>query len=183
MKLRDISHHRLILSLIPPLLALGLQTWLWEDLKPHTWLLFYPAIFFSGWLGGPRGGVAATLLSLGLVAGFFSASDPALHGTAQLPALAVFALMGLLFAGFHGHYQAQAREKGLSERRFRTMFEEAPLGIALTDSRTREIHEVNRRFAEIVGRARDELKGIDWKDITAPEDTRKDMDNTRSSSF
>ena len=180
MKLRDISHHRLILSLIPPFLALGLQTWLWDDLKPHTWLLFYPATFFSAWLGGLRGGVAATLLSLGLVGGFFSASDPALEGAARLPAMIVFACMGFVFAGFHARVQAQAqvlREMADSERRFRTLFEEAPLGMSLTDSRTREIIEANPRFAEIVGRSRAELKSIDWKEITEPEDARKDMEN------
>jgi len=174
------DHHRLILSLIPPFLALGLQTWLWEDLKPHAWLLFYPATFFSAWLGGPRGGVAATLLSLGLNAGFPGAPDPTLEGAARLPAMAVFACMGFLFAGFHARLQAQAqalREMADSERRFRTLFEEAPLGMSLTDSRTRETIEVNPRFAEIVGRSSAELKSIDWKDITEPEDARKDLEN------
>ena len=49
--------------------------------------------------------------------------------------------------------------------------------MSLTDSRTREIIEANPRFAEIVGRSRAELKSIDWKEITEPEDARKDMEN------
>jgi hypothetical protein len=61
-------------------------------------------------------------------------------------ALAVFALMGLLFAGFHGHYLAQAREKGLSSGASAPCSGSAA-GHHLTDSHTREIHEVNPRFA------------------------------------
>ena len=180
------GHYRLVLSLIPPFLALGLQLWLWGNIRPDAWLLFYPAVFCSAWLGGLRGGVAATLLSLGLAGGFFAEPAPSLVAETDggLTAMAVFAFMGFLFAGFHERYQAQVkgqaqllRDLGLSERRFRTMFEEAPLGIALTDSQTRNIVEVNPRFAEIVGRSRSDLKSIDWKDITESEDARKDMDN------
>jgi PAS domain S-box-containing protein len=64
-----------------------------------------------------------------------------------------------------------------SERRFRTMFTEAPLGIALTDSLTAGIYEVNPRFAEIAGRTREELSTIDWISITHPEDVQEDLDN------
>ena len=176
----------LVLALIMPLLAWGLQTLAWDWISPSAFLLFYPAVFAAGWLGGWRGGAAATLLSAGLIGGFFmepsGGSMPAM--TADLPRLAVFTVMGFIFSGFHERHRTIVREQArllaemaLSERRFRTMFEEAPLGIALTDSRTRQLYEVNPRFAEIVGRTRAELKGLDWKDITEPGDAQKDMDN------
>ena len=64
-----------------------------------------------------------------------------------------------------------------SEARFRTMFEQAPLGIALIDSLTGQIHEVNDRFAAIAGRSREEMATIDWMAITHPDDVQEDLDN------
>ncbi|MCS6246497.1 MAG: PAS domain-containing protein [Opitutus sp.] len=64
-----------------------------------------------------------------------------------------------------------------SEARFKTMFEEAPLGIALIDSHTGHIYEVNPRFAAIAGRTREELASIDWLKITHPDDVQADLDN------
>ena len=64
-----------------------------------------------------------------------------------------------------------------SEERFRTMFEEAPLGIALIDSLTGHIYNVNPRFAEIAGRTKDEMTSIDWMSITHPDDVQEDLDN------
>ncbi|MCX6901517.1 MAG: PAS domain S-box protein [Verrucomicrobia bacterium] len=64
-----------------------------------------------------------------------------------------------------------------SEERFRTIFEEAPLGVALIDSHTGHIYEVNPRFAEIAGRTRVEMATIDWMSITHPDDVQEDLDN------
>lgn len=64
-----------------------------------------------------------------------------------------------------------------SEVRLRTMFEDAPLGIALIDSSTGHIYEVNPRFAEIAGRTREAMATIDWMSITHPDDVQEDLDN------
>jgi len=64
-----------------------------------------------------------------------------------------------------------------SEIRFRTIFEEAPLGVALIDSLTGQIYEVNPRFAEIAGRTTAEMATIDWMSITHPDDVQEDLDN------
>jgi len=64
-----------------------------------------------------------------------------------------------------------------SEERMKTIFEEAPLGIVLIDSFTGHIYEVNRRFAEIVGRTREEMATIDWMSITHSDDVQEDLDN------
>ena len=68
-------------------------------------------------------------------------------------------------------------EKALleSEERFRTIFEEAPLGVGLIDSLTGQIFEVNPRFAEIVGRTRAEMATIDWMSITHPDELQEDL--------
>lgn len=63
-------------------------------------------------------------------------------------------------------------EKALreSERRFRTVYERSPVGIALVDSRTGNFLQVNPKFCEITGRGEAELVRSDVASITHPED-------------
>jgi PAS domain S-box-containing protein len=65
----------------------------------------------------------------------------------------------------------------MSEERFRLLFKEAPLGVALIDSMTGHIYEVNTRFAQIAGRSVEQMATIDWMSITHPEDVQADLDN------
>ena len=64
-----------------------------------------------------------------------------------------------------------------SKDRFKTMFVQAPLGIALIDSLTGRIWEVNPRFAAIAGRSMGEMTNIDWIQITHPDDLQADLEN------
>ena len=64
-----------------------------------------------------------------------------------------------------------------SEERIRTMFEQAPLGIAVIDSLSGHFCEVNMRFAEIAGRSMEELLNTEWSQITHPDDVQADQDN------
>ncbi|NQZ78716.1 MAG: response regulator, partial [Ekhidna sp.] len=66
-----------------------------------------------------------------------------------------------------------------SSKRFQTMFNEAPLGIALIDSYTGVIYEVNPKFAEIAGRTVEQMMNIDWMSITHPDDVQEDLDNMK----
>jgi K+-sensing histidine kinase KdpD len=63
MKLKLPSPPKLFLSAIIPILASSIQWLLWPILAPKTWILFYPAIFFSAAIGGVVGGSLATILS------------------------------------------------------------------------------------------------------------------------
>ena len=101
----------------------------------------------------------------------------ALTGTAVSLLLALLAW--LLVNSWAGAVEAarMSRELFQSENRFRVMFERSPLGVALVESRTEIIDEVNPRFAEIVGRTREELLRINWKDITHPDDVQKSLDS------
>ena len=65
----------------------------------------------------------------------------------------------------------------ISENRFQSIFDESPIGIALIDSLTGHIHEVNPKFAEIAGRTLEEITTIDWMSLTHPDDVQKDLDN------
>lgn len=64
-----------------------------------------------------------------------------------------------------------------SERRFSTIFSAAPLGIAIIDSLTGKIDDINERFAEIAGRSIEQMRQIDWMQITHPDDVEEDLRN------
>lgn len=64
-----------------------------------------------------------------------------------------------------------------NEHLFRTIFVEAPVGMALVNSASGKFYEVNPKLACIVGRTIDELADIDWMTITHPEDIQADLDN------
>lgn len=88
--------------------------------------------------------------------------------------------IGRLISGFNkllkvlGQRESALRE---SEHRFRTIFNESPLGIALVDSLAGKIYSMNAMFAKIAGRSVEEMKQIDWMSITHPDDVQADMDN------
>jgi PAS domain S-box-containing protein len=67
------------------------------------------------------------------------------------------------------------RQRLRSEDRFHTMFEQAPMGIALIDSLTGRILEVNAKYAAIVGRSQQTIAALDWMRITHPGDVQKDL--------
>jgi len=63
-----------------------------------------------------------------------------------------------------------------SEKRYRTIFNDAPLGIAVIDSLTGSIYEVNPSYEKTLGRSKEELKTINWMKITHPDDVQEDLD-------
>ena len=65
----------------------------------------------------------------------------------------------------------------LSEQQFKTVFEQAPLGIALADAQTGEYQKVNHRLAEMVGRTVEELESMRWMEITHMDDIQLDQNH------
>ncbi|MFT3760882.1 ATP-binding protein [Thauera sp.] len=65
---------------------------------------------------------------------------------------------------------AALRAQRAAEARFRVVFEQAPLGVVLLDSRSGRITEANQRFADIVGRSPAELAGVSPIALTHPDD-------------
>ena len=57
-----------------------------------------------------------------------------------------------------------------SETRFKTMFEQAPIGMSLTDFHSGKILDVNQKYLEILGIEKERLLQMEWKDITFAED-------------
>ncbi|MHB1151159.1 MAG: sensor domain-containing protein [Eubacteriales bacterium] len=68
-----------------------------------------------------------------------------------------------------------------SEALFRTIFDQATVGLALVCddhfiSAYKTYPSVNPQFEKIIGRTRDELTDLNWKDITHPDDLQLDTD-------
>ena len=61
------------------------------------------------------------------------------------------------------------RTAAQAEERFSIAFEAAPIGMALVDTQGR-FHRVNNAFCELVGRSPEEMEGLNWREITPPED-------------
>jgi PAS domain S-box-containing protein len=62
-----------------------------------------------------------------------------------------------------------------SERRFRAIYEQAPIGMSLVDIRTGRFVEFNAKFCEITGRSPKELAALDFVTLTHPDDRRANL--------
>lgn len=84
----------------------------------------------------------------------------------------------MAFKLFEATLNEQKKEESLrrSEQRFRKLFEEAPLGMALINSLTGDIHQCNEMFTTITGRTREEIQRINWMSITHPDDLQQNLD-------
>ena len=71
----------------------------------------------------------------------------------------------------------QAKKLIESEIEFKTLFEQAPVGIAKLDTKTGEFIEVNKEYCDITGYSEDELKEMNFKQITFPDDLSNDLSN------
>ena len=88
----------------------------------------------------------------------------------------------LIRASFIDITKRKRAEKDLveSERRFRTLFEQAAVGVAEIDPLSGRFIHVNRRYCHIVGLTMDEILNTDFQSITHPEDIENDLSHMRS---
>jgi PAS domain S-box-containing protein len=63
-----------------------------------------------------------------------------------------------------------------SEARFRAVFEQAAVGIAVIETATGRYLSVNRRLCEINRRSEEEMLGLTFMDVTYPADLQDDLD-------
>jgi PAS domain S-box-containing protein len=64
-----------------------------------------------------------------------------------------------------------------SERHFRTLFEQAAIGVARIETPTGRFLQVNRRYCSITGYSAAEMESMDFMAITHPDDLQGDLDN------
>ena len=131
----------LALAVILPFLALAVQWLLWPWIAPFVWFLFFPTVFFSARLGGLRGGLASTLLSIAIVWYFFI--PPQLSWEVANPnnlySVVVFLAMGYLFSD--------------SQERLRRAQDSTAAALAEARAANEKITELYRKTLEL-----DELK-------------------------
>ena len=98
-------------AVLLPLAALGVQWLCWSWLQPFVWFLFYPAVFFSAWRRGLRGGLWATALSTLIVWYFFIPTQRSFifQDSRVLLSMVMFAGMGVLFALVHERLKQSSR--------------------------------------------------------------------------
>jgi hypothetical protein len=108
---------RSVFAALLPVAACFLQWLCWPVISPLVWFFFYPVVFFSSWLGGRGAGLAATVLSTGLVWWFFlnpvhvlAKPNPVLYLNAGL-----FMVMGTLFSLFHERLRRATRRAAEAE--------------------------------------------------------------------
>ncbi len=107
--------------------------------------------------------------------GFLYNPEPAV-GLAWLYRVLVAASVILLVgAGVHFTLLARVRRRAQEairkgELRFKTMFEEAPMGMALIDGASGEFHDVNQQFATLAGRPVEALKKSRWSALAHADD-------------
>ncbi|WP_425253078.1 EAL domain-containing protein [Janthinobacterium sp. NFX145] len=81
------------------------------------------------------------------------------------------------------HFNNLARERRRTEEtirqgelRFRTMFEEAPMGIALIDTVSGQFLDINPRYLAISGRSLEHMKQTSWMEISHPDDVAGELE-------
>lgn len=67
-----------------------------------------------------------------------------------------------------------------SEERFRALFEQASVGVALVETRSGKFLKVNRRFCEIVGFSPREMFRLTLDEITHPEDAAAEISDCKA---
>jgi PAS domain S-box-containing protein len=167
---------RLVIALLLPFVALGLQWLLWPVIQPFAWFLFFPTVFFSAWIGGRRGGIAATVISAGIVWYFFLAPQLswAVANPNNLWFVGVFVITGVFFAEVQErlerarHDAALAREE--SESKFKAVVEQSLAGIYILQDGV--VQYANPYYAQMFGYdSPDELVGkVRAVDLVVRED-------------
>gem|GEM_PF-1378288 len=66
-----------------------------------------------------------------------------------------------------------------SEKKYRTFFEQAAVGVALLKSQSGEFLEINDKFSEILGYSKREIQEMDFMQITHPDDLQEDLENMK----
>jgi PAS domain S-box-containing protein len=85
---------------------------------------------------------------------------------------------GIFYFGVDVTEQVHARKEiEKSEERFRVIFEQAAVGVAMLNSNTGEILRANKRYCEIFGYTSDELTKMTFMQFSYPADLQADLEN------
>jgi PAS domain S-box-containing protein len=73
--------------------------------------------------------------------------------------------------------EQELAERKRSEKKFKTIFEQAAMGVAEIDTRTGRFIHVNQRYADILGLTIAEMLETDFQSITHPDDLDEDLNH------
>ncbi|MDD5139454.1 MAG: PAS domain S-box protein [Verrucomicrobiales bacterium] len=131
--------YRLIVAVLIPLTAFGVQWVFWAAIQPYVWFLFFPAVFFGSWVGGRQGGLVATALSTGLAWYFFI--PPQFSFAVQSPmayvSIVMFVGMGVLFSLTHERLQKANVALRMSEEKLSVALHSIGDAVLATDTQGR----------------------------------------------
>ncbi|WP_161786368.1 PAS domain S-box protein [Methylobacter sp. BBA5.1] len=100
---RSLQVLRLMSAVLIAVIAVILQQWLWLYIPSLTWLLLYPAVFFSAWIGGFWGGITSTVIAAMSGLYFFAPPYGAWHAQdlQHSYSILIFTVMGILISITH----------------------------------------------------------------------------------
>ncbi|CAK0748994.1 membrane hypothetical protein [Azospirillaceae bacterium] len=175
----DWSWLRLAAALAPPIVAFALQWTFWEHLQPYAWLLFYPAVYFSAWISGVVGGVAATFLSTLMVWYVFIPQQFSfkLETPFSIIPIGVFFAMGVLFS--LTHRRLRQTERNAAEAKLRPLIDQSLAGVYILQENN--FLYVNRAFVEMFGcvSAADAIQNLSLETLIAQERRIETMNQIR----
>ncbi len=64
-----------------------------------------------------------------------------------------------------------------SENRFRTLFEQAAVGVALVETKTGRYIEINKCYCDFLGYTKEEMLNLSFQDVTCPDDVQENIEN------
>jgi PAS domain S-box-containing protein len=67
-----------------------------------------------------------------------------------------------------------------SEERFRTLFEQAAVGVALLEIKTGRYKDINQKYCDFLGYTREEMLNFTFQDVTYPDDVNENSENNAS---
>jgi len=73
--------------------------------------------------------------------------------------------------------ESQAGELAKSELKFRSIYDQAAIGVALLNSRSGRILDTNKKYRELLGYSKDEILKLDFMQLSFPEDLQEDVDH------
>lgn len=174
----------LIFAILIPFIALGVQWVLWPYIAPFVWFFFFPAVFFSARLGGLRGGLAATLLSIVMVWYFFIPPQLSweVANPSNLYSVGLFLVMGYLFSDSQERLNAAYRRTKVTlsetEEHNRTTLYSIGDCVITTDAGGR-LWQMNPAAEKITGWSEAEANGKPIGDVfrIVNEDTRQEVED------
>lgn len=160
-------------GLTVPSLAALVQWAFWDHLRPFAWVLGYPAVLASAWLGGWVASLTATGVWATLAWGVFAPTHPdwAIQQPSGMVAMGIFVASGILVSASIEWMRRAEQRSGNSK--FQALVEQTLAGIYIAQQ-DRFVY-VNPAFARMLGydHADQVIGTLGVADVVAPGDREK----------